>query len=182
MFWHPDIIPRSRALPEKLTDPHLVKKFTLLWSPAVRHCVNKIPPLSSFLNRISEVHALQINFFKNHFCISLPSACRSSLQGFPSKFCVHLCCSYTCQVPCPPRPSCFDHPDDIWWAVQPENSSFWHLDIMHKYFANWHNWSRELGLVGSDLPRVAVITFPASSHAPRSAENNLDTNGYLHNS
>ena len=153
----------------------------ILWNPAVHRRVHKSPPLAPILNRIYDVHALQIDFFKNHFCISLPSASGSSLQGSPSKLCMHLYCSNTCHVPCPPRPSCFDHPDDIWWAVQSESFSLCHFD-MHTHTANWHNWSRELGVVGSDLPRVAVITFRPSSHALRSAENNLDTDGYLHNS
>ena len=154
----------------------------ILWNPVVHYRLHKSPPLAPFLNRISEIHALQIDFFKNHFCISLPSASRSSLQGSPSKCYMHLCCSCTCHVPCPPRPSCFDHPEDIWWAVQWESSSLWHLDIMNTYFGNWHNWSRELGLLGNDLTARRGVTFRVSSHVLRSAENNLDTDGYLHTS
>ena len=76
----------TRALPEKLTGPQLVEKFSAMepqgslpYAKALATCPYPEQPATwSILIHINRAHASPPHFFKTHFNIILPSTLRSS--------------------------------------------------------------------------------------------------------
>ena len=111
------------VLPEKLTDLQLVKK-----SPAFHETRRFIAALKTARHvSLSWARSIQsmppYHFYKICFNIILPSMAGSSMWPPPFRF-PHqnpVCTStlpQTCYMLCPSHSSWFDHPNDIWWAVQ----------------------------------------------------------------
>jgi hypothetical protein len=75
------------------------------------------------LSQINPVQTPTFQFLKIHLNLILPSKPGShkwslSLR-FPHQYTIYACpLSHTCYVPRPNHYSQFDHPNDIWWAVQ----------------------------------------------------------------
>ena len=99
---------RTGVLLEKLTVPQIVKKFTAFYG--THHLV----PIMS---------QIQFHFLKIHLNIILPSTPGSPKWPLSCRF-PHqspVCISplpHTCYMPHPSHSSRFDHPNNIWWAVQ----------------------------------------------------------------
>ena len=117
------ITPWSKALPEKLTGPQLVGKFTAFYAtlkfittfPTIRH-LSLYSPRSIQSMRPS-------HFSKIDFNIILPSMPGSSKLSPSLSFPHHnpvrtSLLSHTCYIPCLSQSSWFDHPNNICWRIQ----------------------------------------------------------------
>jgi len=93
----------------------------IIRSPEVHYRKHKSPPPVPILNQISPVNAtfhflrsilILSPFYNRVFQVAL------SLR-FPHQNPVYASpLPYTCHMPRPFQPSCFDHPNNIWWALQ----------------------------------------------------------------
>ena len=91
----------------------------ILWNPKVHYRIRKCPPPVPILNLIKPVHALIPNFLNIHFNIILsfrPGSSKWSLSlSFPTKA---YPLPHTCYMSRLSHSSRFDHPNNIWQAVQ----------------------------------------------------------------
>jgi len=106
---------------------------SILWNPKAHYRVYKFPPPDTMLTQINPVHSPN-HFLNIHINIILPSPPRSSKRSpslrFPHQFPVYTSAlPYTCYMPRPSHFSRFDHPKNIWWAVQ----------IPQQLYALWRN-------------------------------------------
>ena len=80
--WHP----WSRVLPEKLTDPQLVKKFPTFMEPEGSLPLSLEPATCPYTEPDQSIPCLPSHFLKNQFNIILPSMPMSSISSFlPTK-------------------------------------------------------------------------------------------------
>ena len=95
----------------------------ILWKPKFCHPIHKYQPPVPILSQLYPVHTPTSYFLNIHLNIILPSKPGSPKWSlflrFPtSKPCIRLSSPHTCYMSRPSHYFQFDHPKNIWWAVQ----------------------------------------------------------------
>jgi hypothetical protein len=123
-LWHayPSLLVSGRGLLEKPTGPQQAKKFpTFYGTPKVHYPIHKSPLPIPTLSQIKPVHAFPSRL-KIHLNIIPPSKPGSSKWSLSLRFLhqnhVRTSRPHTCYIRRPSHSYWFDHPNNIWSAVQ----------------------------------------------------------------
>jgi len=108
------LTPRSRVLPQMLTTPQIVKKFSTFMQPECSLPYSQAPATCPYSHHSIPVYATSPRFLKFHFHIVVPSTPKSSkwspsLRFLRQNFVCTSPLSHTCLMPHQSHPN---HPND----------------------------------------------------------------------
>jgi hypothetical protein len=109
--WEANRFPASQQIPH------------IIWNSKVHYRTHNCPPPAPILSQINPVHTPTSHFLKNQYNIILSSTSTSSNWSLslrpPDKNAVNSSpLSDTCYMSWLCQASRFDHPNNMWWAVQ----------------------------------------------------------------